>query len=103
MGIARKILEFFRDPVFDIPRIMRSILHQLHMESQESRRARFLRLATKRTNFILQKIRILGNCANKSQYDYSEEEVNKIFTAIEEALRDAKARFSTKKSKSFSL
>lgn len=58
------------------------------------RRDNFKRLAAKRTNEVLRKIKILGNCSNRSNYDYSEEEVNKIFSEIERKLREAKSRFT---------
>lgn len=60
----------------------------------DQRREKFKRLATKRTNEILRKIKILGNCGNRSHYDYTEEEVAKIFTEIEKKLREAKSKFS---------
>ncbi len=70
----------------------------------ESRSDRFKRLATKRTNNILNLVRLLGNLSNKSTYDYSDEDINKIFSAIENQLRIAKAKFSSsKKKKEFSL
>ena len=53
----------------------------------------FKRLAATRTNEIINKLRILSNCANRSAYDYSEEDINKIFTAIEKATRVARSKF----------
>lgn len=69
----------------------------------EARSDRFKRLATKRTNNILNHIRLLGNLSNKSTYDYSEEEVNKIFSAIDSQLRTAKAKFHSVRKKEFKL
>mgnify|MGYP003325800374 CR=1 FL=1 len=63
------------------------------------REDRFKRIATKRTNDILNRIRILGNCSNKSAYKYSEDEVNRIFRAIDQELKNCKSRFSSKKQK----
>lgn len=60
---------------------------------KEEKRERFKRLGVARTNEILRRLKILANCANRSAYDYSEEEVNKIFSAIEKATRDAKSKF----------
>ena len=60
---------------------------------QSDKKDRFKRLATKRTAEILKKLRILGNCANRSAYDYSEEEIAKIFSAIERAAKDARSKF----------
>ncbi|MBI3582481.1 MAG: hypothetical protein A2W77_02440 [Nitrospinae bacterium RIFCSPLOWO2_12_39_16] len=70
---------------------------------QESRNERFRRLASKRTNEILEKIRILGNCSNKSSYEYTEEEVNKIFSEIEKQLKLTKAKFLAGKRERFKL
>ena len=70
---------------------------------QESRHERFKRIASKRTNDILEKIRILGNCANKSSYEYTEEEVNKIFSEIDKQLKLTKAKFITGKKDRFKL
>ena len=70
---------------------------------QESRNERFKRVAAKRTNEILEKIRILGNCSNKSSYDYTEEQVNKIFSEIEKQLKYTKAKFLAGKRERFRL
>jgi hypothetical protein len=70
---------------------------------QESRHDRFKRLASKRTNEILEKIRILGNCSNKSSYEYTEEEINKIFSEIEKQLKLTKSKFLAGKRERFKL
>lgn len=59
----------------------------------DERRDRFLRVAERRTREILHKLRLLGNCSNKSAYSYTDGEVDRIFTAIEEQLNEARARF----------
>ena len=69
----------------------------------ESRSDRFKRLATKRTNGIIKKMQLLGNCSNRSSYDYSEQEINRIFNAIDKELKQAKARFTFNKTKKFTL
>lgn len=68
----------------------------------ESRSEKFKRVASKRTIELLEKIRILGNCSNKSTYEYTDEDVIKIFKSLEKQLETVKAKFSNKKSK-FSL
>jgi hypothetical protein len=70
---------------------------------KETRNERFRRIATKRTNEILEKIRILGNCSNRSSYEYTEEEVNKIFSEIERQLKLAKTKFLAEKRERFKL
>jgi hypothetical protein len=62
-----------------------------------SKRERFLKVAEARTNAVLEKIRVLGNCANRSLYEYKEEEVNKIFRVIQESLNETKLKFKNKK------
>jgi len=68
-----------------------------------SKRERFLSVAEARTNTVLEKIRILGNCSNKSLYEYTKEEIDRIFKAIQEKLNETKARFIVKKEKGFKL
>ena len=71
--------------------------------AEETRSERFKRVAAKRTNDILEKIRILGNCSNKSSYDYTEEEVNKVFSEIDKQLKLIKAKFLAGKRERFKL
>lgn len=60
---------------------------------------RFKRLATKRTNEILYRLKVLGNCSNRSFYEYTEDDMNKIFRAVEDQVRFIKAKFKRPKSK----
>jgi len=62
--------------------------------ARESKREKFVRLAEARTNKILKMIDLLGNCANKNYYDYTDEDIKKIFTAIDRELKIAKVKFS---------
>ena len=59
----------------------------------EVKRDAFLRLAEKRTGVVLDKIRILSNCANPYAYEYTEEDIKRIFSAIEQELKTARAKF----------
>jgi len=72
-------------------------------QKKETKHERFKRIAAKRTNDILEKIRILGNCSNKSSYEYGEDEVNKIFSEIDKRLKLTKAKFSSRKKEWFIL
>lgn len=65
----------------------------------EEKHEKFVRIAEKRTNKILEQIRLLGNCSNRNNYSYSEEEIKKIFGTIENELHSSKIRFSQKKQK----
>jgi hypothetical protein len=62
-------------------------------EIKESKHERFKRIAENRTNKVLEMIRLLGNCGNKMNYDYTEEDIKKIFNAIDKELRVARSKF----------
>jgi len=66
---------------------------------RESKRERFIRLAEARTNKTMDMLRLLGNCANKSNYDYDEEDIKQIFAAIEKEVKAAKNAFMGLESK----
>ena len=73
------------------------------MSRSESKSAAFRRLATKRTNAIIGRLRILGHCANPQLYEYSQDDVKKIFRVIETELRTAKAKFKNSARSEFQL
>ena len=62
-----------------------------------SKRERFEKLATYRTNNILHALKVLGNCANKSAYEYEEKDVKKIFKTIERRVIETKSKFKINK------
>lgn len=59
----------------------------------ETKRERFIRLAEARTNKILEMMRLLGNCSSKANYEYTEDDVKKIFGALEKELKNTKNKF----------
>jgi len=72
---------------------------ELDIEKKE----RFKRLATYRTNEILKRLKVLGNCSNRNTYSYTAEDVNKIFTEIDRKVRETKAKFTFPQEKEFKL
>ena len=60
----------------------------------ETKHEKFQRIASNRTNRIIDQLRLLGNCSNRSNYEYTDEEVRRVFNAIEAELKAQKARFS---------
>ncbi len=56
----------------------------------------FKRLAENRTNKIINMLHLLGNLSNTSNYSYTEEQVEVIFSAIEKELEEQKNRFAIK-------
>lgn len=73
------------------------------MTGSESKREAFRRLATRRTSAVIERLRILGHCANPWQYEYSEEDVRKIFRAIDAELRAVKTKFRNSSKSEFQL
>ena len=70
--------------------------------SQKKQEA-FKRLAAQRTNAVLEKLRILGNCSNRQLYDFTDEDIAKIFRAIDKELRSVKAKFMNSSRPDFTL
>lgn len=70
----------------------------------ESRKDRFKRLATIRTNAVLYRIKVLGNCSNRQLYEYDHRDIDKIFSEVEKKLKEAKAKFHfSEKNEKFKL
>ena len=60
---------------------------------KETKREKFVRLAEMRTNKILKMMQLLGNCSSKANYEYTEEDVKKIFNVLEKELKNTKNKF----------
>ena len=58
------------------------------------KRKKFVELAEARVNRAIKDVRLIGNLANRSAYQYEEEDVRKIFKALQKELDSAKARFT---------
>ena len=71
--------------------------------NNETPEERFIRIATLRTNAVLDRLRILGNLSNRQMYSYSEEDINKIFSAINKQIKEVRAKFSSRKQEGFKL
>ena len=69
----------------------------------ETRAERFKRLAAQRTNLVLKRLRILGNCSNRQAYEYTKEDIDRIFAAIDRAVKETKARFRPSNNEKFEL
>lgn len=61
--------------------------------AKKTKRERFVDLAPYRVQAILDKFRQLGNCANRSNYEYTEADTKKIFAAIKEGLEQCEIKF----------
>jgi len=57
------------------------------------KRAKFVELAQNRVNKTIQNIRLIGNLANRSNYDFDEEDARKIVKALQREVDSLKAKF----------
>ena len=60
---------------------------------KKANRERFVRIAENRVNRILDALDSLGNCSNKRNYDYSDPDVKKMFSAIEKKVKETRLLF----------
>lgn len=67
------------------------------------RRERFKKLGVSRTNSVLHSLKVLGNCSNRSAYNYTEDEIYKIFSEIEKKVKETKLKFHFPDNKKFKL
>lgn len=63
------------------------------MSNEQLKRERFVKIAENRTNKIIDMIKLLGNCSNKNNYSYGEDDVKQIFSAIDQELKITKTKF----------
>lgn len=69
----------------------------------EAKRERFKRIAAKRTERILNDLRLLGNTSNKTLYSYDARDIEKIFDALEKRSTEIRAKFKTSNHEHFTL
>jgi hypothetical protein len=76
-------------------------------KSKSAKAEAFKRVAEKRTRKVLESLRLLGQCSNRRSYEYTDEQILKIFREIRSSLRRAEQSFDTttdnKKSSKFTL
>ena len=58
------------------------------------KRDKFVSIAEKRVTKTIKDIRLIGNLSNKNNYAYDEKDVKKIITALEDEVKNLKARFA---------
>jgi hypothetical protein len=56
-------------------------------------RGKFVELASKRVSKALKDIQLIGNLSNRSNYDYTDADVTKIFRALQDELATCKKKF----------
>ncbi|MBG9533249.1 histidine kinase [Bacillus thuringiensis] len=57
---------------------------------------KFEQLAEKRVSEVLKKMQLIGNLANRNNYDYTEKHVKQIIETLESELKMLKSKFGEK-------
>lgn len=63
--------------------------------NQNIKKDRFRKVAARRVQKIIDSLDSLSKCSNKSNYDYSEEDVNKMLKAIREKVKSLELSYTT--------
>lgn len=66
---------------------------------RQEKRERFVRVAARRTQQVLDRLQLLSKCANRAVYEYGEDDVAKIFDAITEDVAESRRKFEDKAKK----
>ena len=68
----------------------------MEREVNEDKRAKFIEFAGKRVNNVLHDIQILEPMARSNSYDFTKQDVEEMFNAIQDTLEGAKEEFNRK-------
>jgi hypothetical protein len=69
------------------------------MSTDRDKRERFVELGEARVRKAAQMLRLIGNLSNTSNYDYSQEDAQKILTALDNEMKLLKAKFQAARSR----
>jgi hypothetical protein len=64
------------------------------------KRLRFEKVASKRVQKTIDLLRLLGNCSNKNNYEYTEKDVELMFREINKILKETKVLYDKNLNKS---
>lgn len=62
-------------------------------KNKETNRVRFVRIIERRVNITLKNLDSIGKCSTRKNYEYSDEDVRKIFSEIEKKCKQVKSMF----------
>ena len=68
----------------------------MQREINEEKRAKFIEFAGKRVNNVLHDIQILEPMARSTSYDFTKQDVDEMFDAMQNTLNDAREEFYKK-------
>jgi hypothetical protein len=63
------------------------------MAASESKAQKFERIAERRVNETLRALRLLGNLADRRNYDYSDDQASLVLSAVDQEVRALRSKF----------
>ena len=69
----------------------------MYIYAMNTKSKKFIELANKRVNKTIKDIQLIGNLANKQNYEYTELQAKKIVKALQQELDDVKQNFASAK------
>ena len=73
----------------------KKVIPKTESSNMEDKRKRFKNVASRRVQRVLDSMDNLSRCANKRNYEYSDEEIKKMFKVINDKLTLLKAAYSS--------
>lgn len=64
------------------------------MNEKQEKMMKFERIAEKRVSDVLKKMQLIGNLANKNNYEYTDKHVKQIIDSLENELKVLKNKFA---------
>lgn len=64
------------------------------MTEKQEKMMKFERIAEKRVSDVLKKMQLIGNLANKNNYEYTDKHVKQIIDSLENELKVLKNKFA---------
>jgi hypothetical protein len=68
--------------------------------AKSEKRERFERVASNRVQKVIDFLALIGNCANRNNYEYTEADVDHMFSEMNKAMKAAREEFSKEMAKS---
>ena len=73
------------------------------MMKGETKESRFKRIAEKRAQRVIDSLRSLSQCSNKRMYNWNNDQLKKIWNAVNESLKSCKESFEKAEPEEFKL
>ena len=94
---GEEIKEFFTSPITIKTVNLKNSFHYSVVDTNNDKEVAFKKLSTARVEKIFSLMNLLANLSNKSNYNYSDWEVEELFSAYDEEVRKCKVFFEEKR------